>query len=123
MLRTSDNYLAEVGPDGGGASGKPASNDGAVAAVLQQLEELKIPAATLRAADLAGLTLENKVSARQLAAVVRAMTTRHGHPPPLRPGRVPRGRADRNTGQPVHGHRHFAGAPAWSAPRPERLIL
>ena len=34
-----------------------------------------IPAATLRAADLAGLTLDNKVSARQLAAVVRAMTT------------------------------------------------
>ncbi len=57
------------------ASGKPASNEGAVAAVLQQLEELKIPSATLRAADLAGLTLANQVSARQLSAVVRAMTT------------------------------------------------
>ena len=76
MLRTSDNYLAEVlGRMVAVASGKPASNDGAVAAVLKQLEELGIPAATLRAADLAGLTLENKVSARQLAAVVRAMTT------------------------------------------------
>ena len=76
LLRTSDNYLAEVmGRMVAVASGKPASNAGAVAAVLQQLEELGIPAATLRAADLAGLTLDNKVSARQLAAVVRAMTT------------------------------------------------
>lgn len=76
MLRTSDNYLTEVmGRMVAVASGKPASNDGAVAAVLQQLEELNIPSGTLRAADLAGLTLENKVSARQLSAVIRAMTT------------------------------------------------
>lgn len=76
LLRTSDNYLTEVmGRMVAAASGKPASNDGAIAAVLQQLEELQIPAATLRAADLAGLTLDNQVSARQLSAVVRAMTT------------------------------------------------
>jgi len=76
LLRTSDNYLTEVmGRMVAAASGKPASNDGAVAAVLQQLEELEIPSATLRAADLAGLTLANQVSARQLSAVVRAMTT------------------------------------------------
>lgn len=76
LLRTSDNYLTEVmGRMVAAASGKPASNEGAVAAVLQQLEELKIPSATLRAADLAGLTLANQVSARQLSAVVRAMTT------------------------------------------------
>ncbi|QDY89604.1 D-alanyl-D-alanine carboxypeptidase [Arthrobacter sp. UKPF54-2] len=76
LLRTSDNYLTEVmGRMVAVASGKPAGNEGAVAAVLQQLEELKIPAATLRAADLAGLTLANQVSARQLSAVVRAMTT------------------------------------------------
>ena len=44
LLRTSDNYLTEViGRMVAVASGKPASNDGAVAAVLQQLEELKIP--------------------------------------------------------------------------------
>ncbi len=76
LLRTSDNYLAEVmGRMVALASGKPASNGGAVAAVLQQLKELKVPTDTLRAADLAGLTLANKVSARQLTAVVRAMTT------------------------------------------------
>lgn len=76
LLRTSDNYLTEVmGRMVAAAGGKPASNEGAVAAVLQQLEELKIPSATLRAADLAGLTLANQVSARQLSAVVRAMTT------------------------------------------------
>ncbi|WP_354234800.1 D-alanyl-D-alanine carboxypeptidase/D-alanyl-D-alanine-endopeptidase [Arthrobacter sp. UYEF3] len=76
LMRTSDNYLTEVmGRMVAAASGKPASNDGAVAAVLQQLQELEIPSATLRAADLAGLTLDNQVSARQLSALVRAMTS------------------------------------------------
>ncbi len=76
MLRTSDNYLTEaIGRMAALAAGQPGSNDGAVAAVLQQLEELKIPAATLRAADVSGLALANQVSARQLSEVVRAMTS------------------------------------------------
>ncbi|MDN4643780.1 D-alanyl-D-alanine carboxypeptidase/D-alanyl-D-alanine endopeptidase [Arthrobacter sp. PsM3] len=76
LLRTSDNYLAEtMGRMAALAAGKPGSNDGAVAAVLQQLEELKIPTATLRAADVSGLALANQVSARQLAEVVRAITS------------------------------------------------
>lgn len=76
MLRTSDNYLTEViGRLAAVADGKPASNDGAVAVVRQQLEELGIPAATLRAADVSGLALANQVSARQLADVVRAITS------------------------------------------------
>lgn len=76
LLRTSDNYLAEtIGRMAALTAGKPGSNDGAVAAVLQQLEELKIPAATLRAADVSGLALANQVSARQLADVVRAITS------------------------------------------------
>ena len=76
LLRTSDNYLTEViGRMAALAAGKPGSNDGAVAAVLQQLEELKIPAGTLRAADVSGLALANQVSARQLSEVVRAITS------------------------------------------------
>lgn len=76
MLRTSDNYLTEViGRMAALASGRPASNDGAIAAVLQQLGELKIPADTLRAADVSGLALANRVSAGQLAGVVRAFTS------------------------------------------------
>ncbi|HET8878134.1 MAG TPA: D-alanyl-D-alanine carboxypeptidase/D-alanyl-D-alanine-endopeptidase, partial [Arthrobacter sp.] len=75
LLRTSDNYLAEVmGRMVAVATGQPASSEGAVAAVLTQLQELNIPTDTLHAADLAGLTLENRVSARQLTALVRAMT-------------------------------------------------
>jgi len=75
LLRTSDNYLAEVlGRMVAAAGGQPASYDAAIAAVLQQLKDLDMPAATLHAADLAGLTLENRVSARQLTDVVRAMT-------------------------------------------------
>lgn len=76
MLRTSDNYLTEaIGRMAALAAGQPGSNDGAVAAVLQQLEELKIPVGTLRAADVSGLALANQVSARQLSEVVRTMTS------------------------------------------------
>ncbi|MCU1541766.1 MAG: dacB [Arthrobacter sp.] len=76
LLRTSDNYLTEVvGRMTALASGKPASNEGAVAAVLQQLEELGGATATLRAADVSGLALANQVSPRQLAEVVRAITS------------------------------------------------
>ena len=83
LLRTSDNYLSEaVGRMAALAAGKPGSNDGAAATVLQQLEEMKVPAATLRAADVSGLALANQVSARQLAGVVRAITS--GSDPRLR---------------------------------------
>ncbi|MET3919199.1 D-alanyl-D-alanine carboxypeptidase/D-alanyl-D-alanine-endopeptidase [Arthrobacter sp. UYEF20] len=76
LLRTSDNYLTEVmGRMTALAVGKPASNDGAAAAVLQQLGELDVDTATLRAADVSGLALANRVSARQLAEVVRAITS------------------------------------------------
>ena len=77
LLRTSDNYLTEViGRMAALADGKPGSNEGAVAAVLQQLRtELDIPAGTLRAADVSGLALANQVSARQLSEVVRAITS------------------------------------------------
>ena len=76
LLQTSDNYLTEaVGRMTALAGGKPASNDGAVAAVLQQLEEMGGAMATLRAADVSGLTLANRVSARQLTEVVRAITS------------------------------------------------
>ncbi|MDI3240913.1 D-alanyl-D-alanine carboxypeptidase/D-alanyl-D-alanine-endopeptidase [Arthrobacter sp. AL08] len=76
LLRTSDNYLAEtMGRMAATAAGKPGSNDGAVAAVLEQLDDLEIPAGTLRAADVSGLALDNQVSARQLAGVVRAITS------------------------------------------------
>ncbi len=76
LLRTSDNYLTEaIGRMAAVAAGKPGSNQGAVTAVLQQLEQLKIPAGTLRAADVSGLALANQVSARQLSEVVRAITS------------------------------------------------
>ena len=85
LLRTSDNYLTEtIGRMAALAGGKPGSNEGAVAAVLQQLEELDIPAGTLRAADVSGLALANQVSARQLTEVVRAITS--GPDPRLRAG-------------------------------------
>jgi D-alanyl-D-alanine carboxypeptidase/D-alanyl-D-alanine-endopeptidase (penicillin-binding protein 4) len=76
LLRTSDNYLTEaMGRMSALASGRPGSNDGAVAAVLQQLKDMGIPTDTLSAADVSGLALANRVSARQLSEVVRAITS------------------------------------------------
>jgi D-alanyl-D-alanine carboxypeptidase/D-alanyl-D-alanine-endopeptidase (penicillin-binding protein 4) len=76
MLESSDNYLAEVlGRMAAAAAGEPASNDGATAAVRAQLAELGIATATMRFADVSGLAIGNQASARQLADVVRAITT------------------------------------------------
>ena len=76
MLQTSDNYLAEVlGRMAAAAQGQPASNDAATATVRAQLTELGVPADTMRLADVSGLALENQVSARQFAEVVRAITS------------------------------------------------
>ena len=76
MLESSDNYLAEVlGRMAAAAAGEPASNDGATAAVRAQLAELGIATPTMRFADVSGLAIGNQASARQLADVVRAITT------------------------------------------------
>ncbi len=76
MLESSDNYLAEtLGRMAAAAAGEPASNDGATAAVRAQLAELGIGTDTMRFADVSGLAIGNQASARQLADVVRAITT------------------------------------------------
>jgi D-alanyl-D-alanine carboxypeptidase/D-alanyl-D-alanine-endopeptidase (penicillin-binding protein 4) len=76
LLRASDNYLTEaMGRMSALASGRPGSNDGAIAAVLQELKDMGIPTDTLSAADVSGLALANRVSARQLAEVVRTITS------------------------------------------------
>jgi D-alanyl-D-alanine carboxypeptidase/D-alanyl-D-alanine-endopeptidase (penicillin-binding protein 4) len=76
MLESSDNYLAEaLGRMAAAAAGQPASNDGAAAAVRAQLAELGVATPTMRFADVSGLAIGNQASARQLADVVRAITT------------------------------------------------
>nr|WP_309814208.1 D-alanyl-D-alanine carboxypeptidase/D-alanyl-D-alanine-endopeptidase [Pseudarthrobacter sulfonivorans] len=76
MLESSDNYLAEtLGRMAAAAAGEPASNDGASAAVRAHLAELGIATDTMRFADVSGLAIGNQASARQLADVVRAVTT------------------------------------------------
>ncbi len=76
MLRTSDNYLAEVmGRMTARGTGRPGSGKDAIAAVLQQVRDMGVPTGALRAADVSGLALANQVSARQLTDVVRAMAS------------------------------------------------
>ncbi|MBT2534031.1 D-alanyl-D-alanine carboxypeptidase/D-alanyl-D-alanine-endopeptidase [Arthrobacter sp. ISL-48] len=76
MLQTSDNYLAEaLGRMSAVAAGQPGSNGAATEAVRRQLTELGIPTDNMRLADVCGLALDNQVSARQFAEVVRAITS------------------------------------------------
>jgi D-alanyl-D-alanine carboxypeptidase/D-alanyl-D-alanine-endopeptidase (penicillin-binding protein 4) len=76
MLRTSDNYLAEVmGRMTARGTGRAGSGKDAIAAVLQQVRDMGVPTGALRAADVSGLALANQVSARQLTDVVRAMAS------------------------------------------------
>jgi D-alanyl-D-alanine carboxypeptidase/D-alanyl-D-alanine-endopeptidase (penicillin-binding protein 4) len=83
LLQTSDNYLAEVmGRMAAITAGRPGSNDGATATVLQQVTELGIPTDGLHLADVSGLSLADQASAKQLAAMVRAITS--GNEPKLR---------------------------------------
>ncbi|UXM91880.1 D-alanyl-D-alanine carboxypeptidase/D-alanyl-D-alanine-endopeptidase [Paenarthrobacter sp. JL.01a] len=83
MLQTSDNFLAEaLGRMTAAASGKESTYDGATSAVRQRLGELGIATDSMLLADVSGLALENQVSARQFADVVRAITS--GPDPALR---------------------------------------
>jgi len=76
MLETSDNYLAEVlGRMAALASGGAGSNDGATAAVRTQLGQLGIDTVSMRLSDVSGLSLANRVTTRQFAEVVRAITS------------------------------------------------
>jgi serine-type D-Ala-D-Ala carboxypeptidase/endopeptidase (penicillin-binding protein 4) len=76
MLQTSDNYLAEtLGRMSAAATGQQASNESAKTAVLDQLAGLGVPTDGMVAADVSGLALDNRVSARQFSEVVRAITT------------------------------------------------
>ncbi|WP_310208611.1 D-alanyl-D-alanine carboxypeptidase/D-alanyl-D-alanine-endopeptidase [Paenarthrobacter nitroguajacolicus] len=83
MLESSDNFLAEaLGRMTALASGQKATYDGATAAVRQRLGELGITTDSMLLADVSGLALDNQVSARQFAEVVRAITS--GPDPALR---------------------------------------
>lgn len=76
MLESSDNFLAEaLGRMTALASGLEGTYDGATAAVRQRLGELGIATDSMQLADVSGLALENQVTARQFAEVVRAITS------------------------------------------------
>ncbi|MFP5313350.1 MAG: D-alanyl-D-alanine carboxypeptidase/D-alanyl-D-alanine-endopeptidase [Actinomycetes bacterium] len=76
MLQVSDNYLAEsMGRMAARATGRPGSNDGATAVVTAELAAAGIPSDGVKLADVCGLTMGNRVSARQFTDLVRAITT------------------------------------------------
>lgn len=76
MLQVSDNYLAEtMGRMAAVASGLPGSGEAAAAAVSAQLAAAGISMDGLKLVDVCGLAMENRVSARHLTEVVRAITT------------------------------------------------
>ncbi|MFJ4209499.1 D-alanyl-D-alanine carboxypeptidase/D-alanyl-D-alanine-endopeptidase [Paenarthrobacter sp. NPDC089675] len=76
MLETSDNFLAEaLGRMTAAASGLKATYDDATTAVRQRLADLGIATDSMELADVSGLALDNQVSARTFAEVVRAITS------------------------------------------------
>ncbi|MFJ5861987.1 D-alanyl-D-alanine carboxypeptidase/D-alanyl-D-alanine-endopeptidase [Pseudarthrobacter sp. NPDC092439] len=83
MLRTSDNYLAEaLGRMTAVEGGLAGSHDAATAAVRTQVGEAGIPTDSMNLADVSGLAMGNQVTPRQVAEVVRAITS--GTDPRLR---------------------------------------
>ncbi|HEX2247124.1 MAG TPA: D-alanyl-D-alanine carboxypeptidase/D-alanyl-D-alanine-endopeptidase [Arthrobacter sp.] len=76
MLQESDNYVAEViARNTALASGKPGSFGGGTEAVKEAMEKLGIPTSGLLISDASGLALGNQVSAEQLSAVLREITS------------------------------------------------
>ncbi|EMY34200.1 D-alanyl-D-alanine carboxypeptidase/D-alanyl-D-alanine-endopeptidase [Arthrobacter crystallopoietes BAB-32] len=76
MLLHSDNYVAEVlARNLALASGKPGSFGGGTEAIKEALAQLEIPLDGLLITDACGLSLGNRVSAVQIAAVVREITS------------------------------------------------
>ncbi|NKX55097.1 D-alanyl-D-alanine carboxypeptidase/D-alanyl-D-alanine endopeptidase [Arthrobacter mobilis] len=75
MLQESDNYVAEVlARNTALASGKPGSFGGGTEAVREAVARLGVPTEGMLITDASGLSLRNRVSTVQLAAVVAAIT-------------------------------------------------
>lgn len=76
MLRDSDNHLAEVlARLAARAADRPASIDGARAAAAEALAAQGIGTAGVELSDASGMSLRNRLPARALEQVVRAMVT------------------------------------------------
>lgn len=74
MLRTSDNYLAEVlARLAAEASGRPASFGGGLETIAEVITELEVPTEDMVLGDASGLSPRNRVAPRQLADVVRTL--------------------------------------------------
>lgn len=74
MLRTSDNYLAEVlARLAADASGRPASFGGGLETIAEVINGLEVPTEGMVLGDAAGLSPRNRVTPQQLAGVVRVL--------------------------------------------------
>ncbi|AIY02181.1 serine-type D-Ala-D-Ala carboxypeptidase [Arthrobacter sp. PAMC 25486] len=79
MLEESDNYVAEVlGRMVADKMGKPATNDGAVAAVRQAVTALGLPMDTIVTVDNCGLALEDLISPAQLVQFLSLLLDKPG---------------------------------------------
>ncbi|GAB3271050.1 D-alanyl-D-alanine carboxypeptidase/D-alanyl-D-alanine-endopeptidase [Arthrobacter pigmenti] len=74
MLQTSDNYLAEaLSRTAALAQGHPASFSGSTRNIVGTIAGLGIDTGSLKLEDSSGLSTENRISAAQVAAVLRIM--------------------------------------------------
>jgi D-alanyl-D-alanine carboxypeptidase/D-alanyl-D-alanine-endopeptidase (penicillin-binding protein 4) len=75
MLRTSDNTIAElIARQVALARNQPATFAGAGTAVMAQLADLGLPTAGVRVADGSGLSLDDRVTAQLLTAILTLAT-------------------------------------------------
>ncbi|MDF9278997.1 D-alanyl-D-alanine carboxypeptidase/D-alanyl-D-alanine-endopeptidase [Arthrobacter sp. EH-1B-1] len=74
MLRTSDNYLAEVlARLAAEASGRPASFGGGLETIAEVIAGLEVQTEEMVLGDASGLSPRNRISPRQLSDVVRTL--------------------------------------------------
>ena len=84
MMNDSDNVVAEsIGREVAAKQNRPQSFDGAVQAVLSQLDKAKIDTGNARLLDSSGLSVDDRLTAETLDGVVNAAAGTHQ--PKLRP--------------------------------------
>jgi serine-type D-Ala-D-Ala carboxypeptidase/endopeptidase (penicillin-binding protein 4) len=73
MMNESDNVMAEsIGREVAAQQNRPQSFDGAVQAVLSQLDQAKIDTGNVRLVDTSGLSVDDRLTAETLDGVVNA---------------------------------------------------
>ena len=119
MMNESDNVMAEsIGREVAAEQNRPQSFDGAVQAVLSQLDKAKIDTGNARLLDSSGLSVDDRLTAETLDGVVNAAAG--SGQPTLRPLLDLLPIAGGGAVSPLPRHRRRTAPPGYHEPRPDR---